>query len=79
MFEKGVGLVEVAGGDVGRAIEEEVDEEEAALVGLELAQPGGARGAERGRGNRHEAEERGGCRRGGDFFGQSGAGHGQGN
>lgn len=44
LFEKGVGLGEIAGGDVGGAVEEEVDEEETSVVGFEVLEEWGVGG-----------------------------------
>lgn len=48
LFEKGVGLVDISSGDMGGAVEKEVDEEETSLVGFEITEPwsvGGAQGS----------------------------------
>lgn len=49
LLEKGVGLIHISGGDMGGAVEKEVDEEETSLVGFEITEPWSVGSAQRSR------------------------------
>lgn len=49
LLEKSVGLVDIPGGNMGGAVEKEVDEEKTSLIGFEITEPWSVGGAKRGR------------------------------